>query len=118
MLRRVASVVLVVAVALGGLVSTACANATCAQMTRARMRCCPTEGLQRDRNCCDTTVGKAAPAPPAALERAPEAPAPMVLPLVLAAASAPVLHRPLTTEPHPGLGPPHSLLRQHTSLLL
>ena len=118
MVRRIATVLLVFAVALGGLVSTACANATCAQMTRARMRCCPTDGLQQARNCCDTSVGKATPAPPAALERTPEAPAPMVLPVILAVAAAPAANAPPAAVPHAGLGPPDSLLRQHTSLLL
>ena len=118
MLRRIATVLLVVTVALGGLVSNACANATCAQMTRARMRCCPTDGLQQARNCCDTSVGKATPAPPAALERAPEAPAPMVLPVILAVSSTAVFSAPRPTIAPAGIGPPDSLLRQYTSLLL
>lgn len=118
MLRRVGTALLVVVIALGGLMSSACATTSCAQMTRARMRCCPVDGIQQARSCCDGRLGKAAPAPAAALERAPQAPLPLALPARLPATTAALLSAPLTAAPPPGIGPPDSLLRQHTCLLL
>jgi hypothetical protein len=119
MVRRLGMVLLAATLALGGLASTACARASCAQMTRARMRCCPVQGVHQARHCCDGRLNQAVPVPDGALERAPQAPAPLALPVrmpvpagVLAAhAAVPVLAP-------PGLGPPESLLHQHTSLLL
>src|SRR5215475_5990124 len=90
MLRRVATLMLVVALALGGLVSSACASAHCAQMTRARMRCCPTDGLHAPRSCCDHVIAPAAPANEATLERAPQAPPLAALPALLPVMVAPI----------------------------
>lgn len=118
MLRRLGTALLVVALACGGLVSSACGATSCAQMTRARMRCCPVDGIQQARSCCAGHLGKAAPAAAAALERAPQAPAPLALPARVPATTAVVISASPRAVPPPGSGPPDSLLRQHTSLLL
>lgn len=116
MLRRVGTLLLVVAIALGGMVSSACASAHCAKMTRARMRCCPTEGLRAARTCCGGAIAPATIADAAALERAPQMPPLAALPVPTAVTAPP------TTTAAPirvqALGPPTSLVDRHTSLLL
>jgi hypothetical protein len=118
MLRRVSTLVLVLAIALGGMVSAACASAHCAQMTRARMRCCPTEGLRAARSCCGNSIAPAAPASAATLERAPLAPPLAALPALLTPVASPLAARAIAPVRLGGTGPPTSLIRLHTSLLL
>ena len=118
MLRRLATLLLVVAIALGGMVSSVCASASCAQMTRARMRCCPVDGLHAARSCCEGRIAPAAPSAAAAFERAPQAPQPVALPALVPALATLLVSDPVTATPFHGLGPPSSLIRQRTSLLL
>ncbi len=111
--RRAATLLLVLAIALSGLASASCANALCAQM-----RCCPIEGLHAPRNCCGASVAPAAPAGTAALERAPQTPPLTALPAVALPPAMRVANHAVAVVPSRGVGPPASLLRQHTSLLI
>ncbi|HSP98763.1 MAG TPA: hypothetical protein VL049_16190 [Candidatus Dormibacteraeota bacterium] len=118
MLRRVATLLLVVAIALGGMVSSACASASCAQMTRSRMHCCPVDGLHAARRCCEGRIAPADPSAAAAFDRVPQAPQLAALPAFAPAVAALVVSDPVAAVPFHGLGPPSSLIRQRTSLLL
>jgi len=117
MLRRLATALLVVAVALGGLTSAACASGAC-QLSAARMKCCPGEGLRADRRCCDSTIATAAPQAAAAFERAPQVPPLAALPALMMPAAPRLPGRAVGTVPVGGTGPPGSLIAQHTSLLV
>jgi len=99
-------------------VSSACARAGCAQMTRTRMHCCPVDGLHAPRSCCQGRIAPAAPFAAAAFERAPQAPQPVALPALVPAVATLIVSAPVAAAPFHGLGPPNSLIRQRTSLLL
>lgn len=116
--RWIATLLLAAAVTLGGMTSSACAGSQCAQMTRARMRCCPTDGLRAERACCSRSIAAAAPAAAATLERAPQAPALALLSALRPAIAAPGARRPLAPVRTAATGPPTSLVGHHTSLLL
>ena len=118
MLRRLATALLVIAVALGGLTSVACASGTCAQVSGARMKCCAGEGLRADRNCCGSTIAAAAPQSAAAFERVPQVAPLAALPALLLPAAPSLPGRTVAAVPARGLGPPRSLIALHTSLLL
>ena len=118
MLRRIATLLLVVAIALGGMVSSACAKAHCAALTRARMHCCPTDGLRAERSCCGKTIEPAAPASAATLERAPQAPPLAALPALLPMVATSYASRGIAPVRTAATGPPTSLVGHHTSLLL
>jgi hypothetical protein len=116
MLRRLATLFLVLAVFCGGLASTACATGGCGQFGAPRMKCCAGEGLRADRSCCNPELSSAPAQVPGALERAPQLGSPAILPVQhLSALAAPVA-RPLAILAPRSLGPPASLLAQHTAL--
>lgn len=116
MVRRLATLLLVVAVFCGGLASSACATGGCGQFA-SRMKCCAGEGLRADRSCCNPELSSAPTQSPAALERAPQVGSPAILPVLHLPALAAPLARPLAFAAPRSLGPPASLLAQHTALL-
>jgi len=119
MLRRLATGLLVLAVALGGLSTAACAGGRCPMMRQQRLRCCE-DGLHAERGCCGSAARLAATQAPATLERPVNSVAHAALPLVPAALAATLVTRgPIAAAPMAlSHAPPLTLIAQHTSLLL
>ena len=117
MVRRLATLLLTLVVALGGLTSAACASGQCA-MLQQRMRCCE-PGLHAERSCCGRAAQRAAAPVAATLERADHAAALHALPLVSTLSPPRFARGPIAAAPiQLSHAPPPTLIAQHTSLLL
>ncbi|MEO8605035.1 MAG: hypothetical protein ABI629_20875 [bacterium] len=119
MLRRFATVLLVLAVALGGLTSAACAGGRCTMLQQQRMRCCE-DGIHAERSCCGPVAQRAGAQAPATFERQAQPVTQTALALLPLALGTVVADRgPIAAAPIPiSHAPPTTLIAQHTSLLL
>jgi len=118
MLRRLASLLLTLLIALAGVGVGACPQGRCAAMQAAAHDCCKQNGLTKP-SCCPETEQLSQQQATPALDRAADGiqyAAAQPVAVVLASAAPRLPEAPRDIDP--GAAPPGTLIAQHTSLLL